>query len=107
MDIALGEVYTGVFSVCLSLCWKYRADDLTFAPQTSDSLWQELHVAGEAEHDRFWRMPIDEEYGPQIYSSNADLQNVSASPSVPCAISILFWDRRVADQQGVARLLYS
>jgi hypothetical protein len=29
------------------------------------------------EHDRFWRMPIDEDYGPQIYSSNADLQNVN------------------------------
>ena len=49
--------------------------------QTSDALWDELRAAGEAEHDRFWRMPIDEEYGPQIYSSNADLQNVNRSHS--------------------------
>ena len=44
--------------------------------QTSDELWNELHAAGEVEYDRFWRMPLDEDYGPQIYSSNADLQNV-------------------------------
>ena len=48
----------------------------TYTPQTSDELWQELHAAGEVEYDRFWRLPLDEEYGPQIYSSNADLQNV-------------------------------
>ncbi|KAG5640414.1 hypothetical protein DXG03_008744 [Asterophora parasitica] len=54
--IALGEVFSGVFS-------------------TSDELWEQLRVAGEAEYDRFWRLPIDEDYGPQIYSSNADLQN--------------------------------
>ena len=45
--------------------------------QTSDSLWEELRVAGETEYDRFWRMPLDEDYGPQIHSSNADLCNVS------------------------------
>ncbi|CDO69019.1 hypothetical protein BN946_scf184834.g26 [Trametes cinnabarina] len=56
MDYGLGEVYSGVFT-------------------NSDSLWNELHDAGEHEYDRFWRMPLDEEYGPQIYSSNADLCN--------------------------------
>jgi len=50
-----------------------------FPGQTSDSLWAQLHAAGEAEHDRFWRMPLDDEYGPQIWSSNADLCNVSSS----------------------------
>ncbi len=57
MVIALGEVFSGVFA-------------------TSDELWNNLHAAGEFEHDRFWRMPLDDEYGPQIHSSNADLQNV-------------------------------
>ncbi|KAI0268595.1 leucine aminopeptidase [Gloeopeniophorella convolvens] len=56
MMIALGEVYSGVFS-------------------TSDPLWEELHAAGEAEYDRFWRMPFAEEFGSLIYSSNADLCN--------------------------------
>ncbi len=49
--------------------------------QNSDSLWDELHAAGLREHDRFWRMPLDEEYGPQIYGHNADLVNVRL-PSV-------------------------
>ncbi|KIM82242.1 hypothetical protein PILCRDRAFT_8066 [Piloderma croceum F 1598] len=69
MDIALGEIYTGVFS-------------------TSDTLWNELRVAGEAEHDRFWRMPLDEEYGPQIYSSNADLQNTGGRPAGSCTAAL-------------------
>ncbi|KAF8886432.1 leucine aminopeptidase [Gymnopilus junonius] len=62
MVIALGEVYSGVFS-------------------TSDELWQQLHQAGEVEHDRFWRMPLDDEFGPQIHSSNADLQNTGGRPA--------------------------
>lgn len=44
--------------------------------QTSDKLWEQLHAAGETEYDRFWRMPLDENYNVQIHGSNADLQNV-------------------------------
>ncbi|KAJ7508409.1 leucine aminopeptidase [Mycena galericulata] len=69
MDIALGEVFTGVFS-------------------TSDALWENLHAAGESEYDRLWRMPIDEDYGPQIYSSNADLQNTGGKPAGSCTAAL-------------------
>jgi len=69
MDVALGEVYSGVFS-------------------TSDELWNELHAAGEVEYDRFWRMPLDEDYGPQIYSSNADLQNTGGKPAGSCTAAL-------------------
>ncbi|KAI0268596.1 leucine aminopeptidase [Gloeopeniophorella convolvens] len=69
MDIALGEIFSGVFS-------------------TSDSLWEELHAAGEAEYDRFWRMPFDEDYGPQIYSSNADLCNTGGRPAGSCTAAL-------------------
>jgi aminopeptidase len=69
MDVALGEIYSGVFS-------------------TSDSLWNELRVAGEAEHDRFWRMPLDDEYGPQIHSSNADLQNTGGRSAGSCTAAL-------------------
>lgn len=74
MEVSLGEVYSGVFSVGVLR----RSAEYTQIQslQTSDSLWNELHEAGETEFDRFWRMPLDEEYGPQIYSSNADLCNV-------------------------------
>ncbi|KAJ7631679.1 leucine aminopeptidase [Mycena polygramma] len=69
MDIALGEVFTGVFS-------------------TSDELWERLHAAGETEYDRFWRMPLDEDYGPQIYGSNADLQNTGGKPAGSCTAAL-------------------
>ncbi|KAH7911619.1 cytosol aminopeptidase family, catalytic domain-containing protein [Hygrophoropsis aurantiaca] len=69
MEVALGEIYTGVFS-------------------TSDSLWEQLHVAGEYEYDRFWRMPLDEDYGPQIYSSNADLCNTGGKPGGSCTAAL-------------------
>ncbi|KAF8462800.1 peptidase M17, leucyl aminopeptidase [Gautieria morchelliformis] len=70
MVTAIGEVYSGVFS-------------------TSDTLWTELHAAGEAEFDRFWRMPLDDEYGPQIWSSNADLCNVGGS-AAGCVTAAMF-----------------
>ncbi|KAE9391610.1 leucine aminopeptidase [Gymnopus androsaceus JB14] len=69
MKIALGEVYSGVFS-------------------TSDDLWQRLHAAGEHEFDRFWRMPLSEDYGPQIYSSNADLCNTGGRPAGSCTAAL-------------------
>ncbi|THH12680.1 hypothetical protein EW146_g7465 [Bondarzewia mesenterica] len=69
MDIALGEIFSGAFS-------------------TSDSLWEELHAAGEGEYDRFWRMPLDEDYGPQIYSSNADLCNTGGRPGGSCTAAL-------------------
>jgi aminopeptidase len=69
MGIALGEAFSGVFS-------------------TSDELWKELDLAGAIEHDRFWRMPLDDEYGPQIHSSNADLQNTGGRPAGSCTAAL-------------------
>ncbi|KIN94418.1 hypothetical protein M404DRAFT_35047 [Pisolithus tinctorius Marx 270] len=69
MDVALGEVYSGVFT-------------------TSDKLWEKLSAAGEVEYDRFWRMPLDEDYGPQIYSSNADLCNTGGKPAGSCTAAL-------------------
>ncbi|KAF8525627.1 leucine aminopeptidase [Gautieria morchelliformis] len=68
--VALADVYSGVLS-------------------TSDTLWAELHAAGEAEFDRFWRMPLDEEYGPKISSSNADVCNNGGLPG-DCVAAALF-----------------
>ncbi|KAF5341259.1 hypothetical protein D9611_005985 [Ephemerocybe angulata] len=62
MIFAVGEVFSGVFS-------------------SSDELWQQLYEAGQLEHDRFWRMPMDDEYLPQIHGSNADLQNTGGRPA--------------------------
>ncbi|ESK96453.1 leucine aminopeptidase [Moniliophthora roreri MCA 2997] len=69
MVTALGEIFTGVFS-------------------SSDELWKDLYVAGEYEFDRFWRMPLSEDYGPQIYSSNADLCNTGGQPAGSCTAAL-------------------
>ncbi|KAI8998882.1 cytosol aminopeptidase family, catalytic domain-containing protein [Trametes punicea] len=69
VDYGLGEVYSGVFT-------------------NSESLWAELHAAGEREYDRFWRMPLDEEYGPQIYTSNADLKNTGGKRAGCCTAAL-------------------
>ncbi|KAI6012761.1 hypothetical protein F5J12DRAFT_766660 [Pisolithus orientalis] len=47
--------------------------------QLSGKLREKLSAAGETEYDRFWRMPLDEDYGPHIYSSKADLCNPTGS----------------------------
>ncbi|KAI0083352.1 cytosol aminopeptidase family, catalytic domain-containing protein [Irpex rosettiformis] len=69
IDIALGEIYTGVFT-------------------NSDSLWSSLNAAGEAEHDLLWRMPLSEDYAFQIRSSNADLCNVGGRPAGACTAAL-------------------
>ncbi|KZV73318.1 hypothetical protein PENSPDRAFT_603102 [Peniophora sp. CONT] len=67
--VALGEVYTGTYT-------------------NSDGLWDELRTAGEIEYDRFWRMPLDQEYLQQITATNADLMNAGsrAAGSVTAAM---------------------
>lgn len=80
MDVALGEVYTGVFT-------------------NSDSLWKDLDAAGERERDRFWRMPLSEDYAPQISGSNADLCNVGGRPAGACTAA-LFLKSFVPDLEG-------
>ncbi|KAF9813945.1 hypothetical protein IEO21_05381 [Rhodonia placenta] len=69
MSVALGEAFTGVFT-------------------NSDSLWRKLGRAGAREQDRFWRMPLDDEYGPQIHSSNADLCNIGGRAAGSCTAAL-------------------
>lgn len=62
MVIALGELYTGVFT-------------------NSDELWGELERAGKAEADEMWRMPLSEGYLGQIGNGNSDLINTGGRPA--------------------------
>ena len=81
MSIALGEIFSGVFCVRVNLFVTEMVQGTNLVIQTSEPLWEELRAAGEAEYDRFWRLPLDEDFGPQIHSSNADLCNVTLNPS--------------------------
>ena len=57
MSIALGEVYSGVFT-------------------NSDVLWKQLTTSGKKANDKFWRMPFEDAYQKGLIKSNvADLVN--------------------------------
>ncbi|CAG8698018.1 4503_t:CDS:2 [Dentiscutata erythropus] len=58
MVVALGEIYSGVFT-------------------NSNKLWEQLLEAGKNANDPFWRMPLDDKYNEDIKKSIvADLVNV-------------------------------
>ncbi|KAL1937693.1 hypothetical protein VTO73DRAFT_12968 [Trametes versicolor] len=47
--------------------------------QVLDSLQDELHATDLREHYRFWRMPVDEGYDPQVYGQNAGPLNTGGT----------------------------
>jgi len=61
---ALGQVRAGLFS-------------------NDDTLAGELFQAGEATHERLWRMPLDDDYFPQIKGDDADLRNSGGKAATP------------------------
>ncbi|KAI8090138.1 cytosol aminopeptidase family, catalytic domain-containing protein [Gilbertella persicaria] len=63
MDVALGDVFAGVFS-------------------NSDTLWQNLEKAGKKTADPFWRMPLHDGYLKEMQESIvADLNNLGKGRS--------------------------
>ncbi|KAI8382391.1 cytosol aminopeptidase family, catalytic domain-containing protein [Blakeslea trispora] len=63
MDVALGDVFAGVFS-------------------NSDELWNNLEKAGKKTADPFWRMPLDDGYLKEMQESIvADLNNLGKGRS--------------------------
>ena len=56
MSVALGNVRVGVFA-------------------NNDRLWNQLEAAGNGAGERYWRLPIDDDYNRQIKSDIADLKN--------------------------------
>ncbi len=61
---ALGRVRAGLFS-------------------NDDILAGQLFQAGEATHERLWRMPLDEDYLAQIKGDDADLRNSGGKEATP------------------------
>ncbi|EPT02578.1 hypothetical protein FOMPIDRAFT_1059138 [Fomitopsis schrenkii] len=91
MMVALGEVYTGVFT-------------------NSDSLWHDLDKAGKIEHDLFWRMPLSDAYAPQITSSNADLCNIGGRAAGSCTAALFlksFVDGVEPSEEGKPRVRWA
>eukprot|EP01117_Protostelium_nocturnum_P018766 TRINITY_DN7916_c0_g1_i1.p1 TRINITY_DN7916_c0_g1~~TRINITY_DN7916_c0_g1_i1.p1 ORF type:complete len:472 (-),score=143.18 TRINITY_DN7916_c0_g1_i1:90-1505(-) len=66
IGIALGSVFIGLFS-------------------SDDGLADQLKEAGEREHDRYWRMPLDPLYCKKVKgASNSDLCNACGRPGGAC-----------------------
>ncbi|MDA0353347.1 MAG: leucyl aminopeptidase [Chloroflexi bacterium] len=62
MTVALGDVRVGGFS-------------------NNDRLWSQLESAGDGAGERYWRMPLDDEYNQLIKSDIADLKNTGGRPA--------------------------
>ena len=56
MSVALGNVRVGVFA-------------------NNDRVWRQLDTASGATGERYWRLPIDDDYNRQIKADIADLKN--------------------------------
>ncbi|KAG2143721.1 peptidase M17, leucyl aminopeptidase, partial [Suillus clintonianus] len=96
MYTALGEIYTGVFTV--RHCIVASRDVFNQTP----ALWNRLRVARESEYTRFFRMPFDEYYDPQIYSSNADWCNVTGACTAALFLKAFVDGTEAKDGQGLS-----
>lgn len=67
MDVALGQVFAGVFS-------------------NDDKLWNQLESAGKSVSDPFWRMPLHPDYIKGMKQSIvADLSNIGGRSGGSCS----------------------
>jgi len=71
ISIALGRQYAGLFT-------------------TDDSLAGELQSAGEAVHERLWRMPMNDDYLAEMRSDTADLVNSNEKPEGGSSLAASF-----------------
>ena len=62
MSVALGDVRVGVFA-------------------NNDRLWNQLDSASNETGERYWRLPLDDDYNRQIESDIADLKNTGGRPA--------------------------
>jgi len=71
---------------------------------TTDELANDLFSAGEATHERLWRMPLDEEYFDMIKSVDADMKNSAGAPKASPIVGATFLKQFVDDRTPWAHL---
>jgi leucyl aminopeptidase len=69
----------------------------------NDELAEKLFAAGEATHERLWRLPLDEDYLAQIKGDDADLKN-SGGREAHSIIGGMFLKEFIEDNTGWAHL---
>lgn len=82
--VALGRVRAGLLS-------------------NNDQLAEDLFNAGEAVHERLWRLPLDEDYVNQIKGDDADIKNSGGKEAHP-VIGGIFLQQFVEDDKPWAHL---
>ncbi|KAG1180649.1 hypothetical protein G6F70_002468 [Rhizopus microsporus] len=86
MDVALGNVFAGVFT-------------------NSDTLWTRLEAAGKTANDPFWRMPLHDEYLKEMQESLvADLNNLGKGRSGGACSAAAFLKEFVANNVDWAHI---
>ncbi|RCI01272.1 bleomycin hydrolase, partial [Rhizopus azygosporus] len=86
MDVALGNVFAGVFT-------------------NSDTLWTRLEAAGKSANDPFWRMPLHDEYLKEMQESLvADLNNLGKGRSGGACSAAAFLKEFVANNVDWAHI---
>jgi leucyl aminopeptidase len=78
---------------------RVRAGMLT----NNDRLAEDLFKAGEATHERLWRLPLDEDYFNQIKGDDADIKNSGGREAHP-VIGGVFLQQFIEDDQPWAHL---
>ncbi len=78
VSAALGVAYAGVMS-------------------TDDAVSERIASASDATGEKTWRLPLPEEYRPQLESNVADLKNIGAGPYGGALVAGLFLKEFVAD----------
>ncbi|KAI7902628.1 cytosol aminopeptidase family, catalytic domain-containing protein [Cokeromyces recurvatus] len=82
IDVALGDVYAGVFT-------------------NSDKLWHSLEKAGRATADPFWRMPLSDGYLKEMQESTvADLNNLGKGRSGGACSAAAFLKEFVSEENN-------
>jgi len=62
-----------------------------------DKLANEIETAGNATHERVWRLPVWPEYGEMMKSNIADLKNISETPEAGSITAAAFLKEFVGD----------
>ena len=70
----------------------------------NDELANALFSAGDATHERLWRMPLDDEYFDMIKSADADMKNSAGAPKASPIIGATFLKQFVDDETKWAHI---
>ena len=70
----------------------------------NDEMASDLTIAGDAVHERVWRLPLWEDYAPDMHSDIADIKNFSGKPVAGAITAAKFLEVFTAEHPKWAHL---